>query len=92
MKTKKTLIRILSIVVTALILLSICVMATGCGNKRIFDTTWTFERAIIFLPDGEKIEGKIAHWDDYEGSDMIQVTIDGKTYLTHSTNVIMISE
>jgi hypothetical protein len=85
-------IRVLSAIVTMLILLCICVMATGCGNKRMFDTTWTFERAIIFLPDGEKIEGKISTWDDFESSDMIQVTIDGKTYLTHSSNIIMISE
>lgn len=65
---------------------------TGCGNKTLFDTTYSFERAIIFLPDGEKIEGTVSDWCDYEESDMIQVTIDGKTYLTHSSNVILISE
>lgn len=58
----------------------------------VFDTTWTFEQAVIFLPEGDKIEGPVTSWTDYDGSDMIQVTIDGKTYLTHSSNVILISE
>lgn len=85
---KKNIIRVIAVVV-ALLLLA-CVI-TGC-NRQMFDTTWSFERAIIFLPDGEKIEGKITSWTDYDGSDMIQVTIEGKVYLTHSSNVVMISE
>lgn len=91
MKSKKTVIRVIAMVVVALLLAGILFMFTGC-NKQLFDATWSFERAIIFLPDGEKIEGKITTWDDFEGSDMVQVVIDGKTYLTHSSNVIMISE
>lgn len=75
-----------------LVALSLATCLMGCGNQAIFDTTWTFERAIIFLPDGEKIEGDIVSWTDFDGSDMIQVTIGGKTYLTHSSNVIMIAE
>lgn len=67
-------------------------MFCACGNHTTFDTTWTFERAVIFLPDGEKIEGAVSTWRDYGESDMVQVTIDGATYLTHSTNVILISE
>lgn len=92
MENKKYMVRIVAVVLALLIPVLICLTMSGCGNKRIFDTTWTFERAIIFLPDGEKIEGKISTWDDFEGSDMVQVTIDGKTYLTHSSNIIMISE
>ena len=64
---------------------------TGC-NRQLIDTTWSFERAIIFLPDGEKIEGKVRSWRDYENSDMIQVSIDGNQYLTHSSNIILISD
>lgn len=64
----------------------------ACGNRTMFDTIWTFNRAIIFMPDGEKIEGTVTTWDDYERSNMIQVTIDGETYMTHSSNVILISE
>ena len=81
--------KLISVLLVFIMIASICV---GCGNRAMFDTTWTFERAIIFLPDGEKIEGAVTTWDDYESSDMIQVTIDGETYLTHSANVILISE
>ena len=82
----KKLICILLVVLT----MAMCLM--GCGNQAIFDTTWTFERAIVFLPNGEKIEGNVTSWSEFDGSDMIQVTIDGKTYLTHSSNVVMIAE
>lgn len=90
-KSKKIAIRAIALVVAFLLLACILVMFTGC-NKQVFDTTWSFEKAIIFLPDGEKLEGKVTSWTDFDGSDMIQVAIDGKMYLTHSSNVVMISE
>lgn len=92
MENKKAMVRVIALACILLILACVAVMFTGCGNKRMFDTTWTFERGIIFLPDGEKVEGAITSWDDFDGSDMIQVTIEDKTYLTHSSNVILISE
>lgn len=90
-KKTKSAIRIIAMVLATLLLGCILAMFTGC-NMGLVDTTWSFERAIIFLPDGEKVEGKVSKWNDFDGSDMIQVTIDGKTYLTHSSNVVMISE
>lgn len=78
-------------IICVLLVIAMVAALAGC-NKQVFDTTWSFERAIIFLPDGEKIEGKVTSWNDYDSSDMIQVAIDGKMYLTHSTNVILISE
>lgn len=65
---------------------------TACGNQQIFDTTYTFDRAIISMPDGSVVEGKVQSWKDYEDGDQIQVVIDGKTYLTHATNVVLIAE
>ncbi len=63
---------------------------TSCGyNRQLVDLDWKYDHAIIFLPNGEKIEGKVSSWNDYEQSDMIQVKIDGVTYLTHSSNVIL---
>lgn len=60
----------------------------GCGNKQIFDLTYTFNYAVIGLPNGESIEGEIDSWKDYEG-EQFQVVIDGVTYLTHAENVVM---
>lgn len=84
--------RFICILLIMAIVCALCFALSGCGNRQIIDRTWTFERAIIFLPDGEKIEGPITSWNDYGSSDMIQVRIGDKTYLTHSSNVIMISE
>lgn len=67
------------------------VVLAGC-NKTIVDLTYKFDRAIIKLPNGEVIEGKISTWTDYEDGDQIQVKINGKTYLVHSSNIVLISE
>lgn len=59
---------------------------------QVIDTTWSYERAIISLPNGYVVEGHVDSWKDFDSSDMIQVEIDGKSYLTHSSNVVLISE
>lgn len=64
---------------------------TGC-NKQIIDTTYSFDKAIIELPNGEIVEGKVESWKDYDDGDQLQVKIDGKTYLVHSMNVCLINE
>ena len=80
--------------VIAIVAACLCAVAlTGCeGGMQLMDTTYKFDRAIICLPDGTKIEGKCDSWLDYENSDVIQVKIDGVTYLTHYSNVILIAE
>lgn len=75
-----------------LVLVMLIVISLVSCNAQLIDTTFYFDRAIIFLPNGELIEGKVESWANYENSDMTQVKIDGKTYLTHSSNVILISE
>lgn len=61
------------------------------GNKDNFDTTYRFKQAVISMPDGSVVKGKVDSWTDYE-SDAVQVKIGGKTYLTHYENVVLISE
>lgn len=63
----------------------------GC-NKQVVDFTYSYERAIISLPNGEIIDGKVQSWTDYEDGDQIQVKIDGITYLVHSSQIVLISE
>ena len=77
---------ILLVTVTLLLGLS------GCGNKDLFDTVYTFRYGIISMPNGEIIEGKVTKWTDYEDGDQLQVTIDGQTYLVHSTNVVLMTK
>ena len=75
----------------ALLLLVSLLLLTACGNRSLFDTTYTFTRAMIALPDGSWIEGPVEKWRDYEDGDQLQVTINGVTYLTHATNVVLMT-
>lgn len=79
------------VILVALLLISVLMM-TGCslGNRQIgLDLKQSFDKAIIILHNGEMIEGKIDSWRDFEESDVVQVTIEGVTYLTHYSNVIL---
>ena len=79
--------KILGILLVAMMTLGL----VGCGNQQIFDATYTFDYAIIALPNGEIVEGKVKSWNDYDG-EQLQIVIDDVTYLTHSENVVMIAE
>lgn len=79
--------KIVATILAALMVLSL----TGC-NKQLVDFTYSFNRAIISLPNGDVIEGEVDNWTDYEDGDQIQVQIDGVTYLVHSSNIVLIKE
>ena len=76
----------------ALLALAAALLLTACGNRTVIDTVYTFDRAIIALPDGSYINGEVESWRDFEDGDQLQVTIDGVTYLTHSSNVVLIQD
>ena len=73
------------------LILAAAIALTGCGNVQLVDTTYTFDRAIVVLPGGN-VEGRVESWKDWDDSDMVQVKIDGRTYYTHGSNVILIAE
>ena len=79
------------ILLMAVIALLSCLLLSGC-NKQMMDLTYSYEYAIISLPNGEVVEGKVTSWTDYEDGDQLQVKINGKTYLVHSSNVVLISD
>ena len=80
------------LLITGAAVLTLGMSLVSCGNMTLIDTTYSFERVIMTLPNGTVVEGKVDSWTNFEDGDMVQVTIDGKTYLTHSTNVVLISE
>ena len=82
--------RILTLVLAIVLVAGLLVLA-GC-NKQVVDLTYSYEYAIIGLPNGEVVEGKVSSWTDYDDGDQIQVKIEGKTYLVHSSNVVLISK
>lgn len=78
------------ILALVLILCAMSFCACSIGNRQIgIDTTHTFRWAIIQLGNGELIEGTVTSWRDFNDGDEIQVTINGITYLTHYSNVIL---
>ena len=82
--------KLIAILLALVIVLSVMLLA-GC-NKQMVDLTYSYERAVLVLPNGEVIEGKVSSWTDFEDGDQIQVRIDGKTYLVHSSNIALISD
>lgn len=78
-------------IIVLILVLAALLTFTAC-NKQMVDLTYSYERAILSLPNGEVIEGKVSSWTDFEDGDQIQVRIDGKTYLVHSSNIVLISD
>lgn len=81
----------ITVIMGLIILVSILIFKQFTGNKTFFDTTYTFDYAIIQLPNGEIVEGNVKQWNDYEG-DQLQVIFKetGKVYLTDSTHCVLI--
>ena len=84
-RTKRTINHIAAIILAILSIM----MLVGC-NRQPVDLTYSYDRAIIKLPNGEIIDGKCSSWRDYEDGDQIQIVIDGTTYLTHISNAVLI--
>ena len=82
--------KIIVLLLSVILVLSAALLA-GC-NKQMVDLTYSYEYAIIGLPNGEVVEGKVSSWTDFDDGDQIQVKIAGKTYLVHSSNVALISD
>jgi hypothetical protein len=86
------------VTIFAIVVVLVLLVAGGIGlvrsftNRQWFDTTFSFEHAIIALPGGRVVEGAVDSWTDFEDGDQIQVKIDGVTYLTHITNVVLVSK
>lgn len=87
---KKRLALIIAFIVAAMLLVSCGSSAcTGSGGYQAVDTVWKFDKAIIALPNGEIVSGKVEQWRDFEDGDQLQIKIDGTWYLVHSTNCVL---
>jgi hypothetical protein len=85
---------------TILVIVLVLAILIGAGyiftehiyNRTIIDLTDAYDRAIIELPNGQIVEGKVESCTDYTDSDQIQVKVNGKIYLVHSNNVVLIKD
>lgn len=79
-------------IICVVLILSLALALTACqvGNRQVgWDTTQTFTHAILELGNGEIVEGTVTSWRDFEDSDVVQFTMNGITYLTHYSKVIL---
>lgn len=77
------------LLITVFVCLSFITLS-GCGNKDIIGTTFTFKYAKIRLADGRIVEGEVKQWAKYDEQDSIRVTFEnGEEYYTHSSNVTL---
>ena len=61
-------------------------------NATLFDTTYRFDKVQIHMPDGRVVTGAVESWKDWDDSDAVQIKVDGKTYYTHLSRVVLIAE
>lgn len=86
------------IIITTALLLALLLTLTACaqiqtGNRVVGGSdVQTFTYAYIALGGERLVQGYITQWRDYDNSDTVQVMIDGKYYLTHYTNVVMVAD
>ena len=64
-------------------------LITSC-NYNMVDLTYNYDYAYIKLQNGDVVEGQVDAWRDYDDGDQLQVTINGVTYLVHSSNCTLI--
>lgn len=78
-------------ILIAILTLGIVFSMSAC-NRQMIDLTYNYKYAIISLPNGEIVEGEVESWKDFDDGDQLQITINGVTYLTHSTDVILMTK
>lgn len=82
--------------VIALLIACVFVFA-GCERKTGNRITGgkdvqTFTYCYVVLGGKEIVRGAITQWRDYDNSDVVQVLVNGKFYLTHYSNVVMVAD
>ena len=95
MKNRNKIFTVVSIIV---ICIGITFLLCGCeehttGNRVTYGKdVQTFNYAYIKLDGQEIASGYVTQWRDYDDSDVVQVLIGGKYYLTHYANVVLIAD
>ena len=79
------------IIVLLMVVLTVVVMS-ACGNKDLWDTEYTFNKAIVKFPDGTSKTLEIKCWSDYDGEQIQITTKDGTLYVFNSVNCVLVKE
>ena len=85
--------RIIAIIMTVLLAIALCGCQVEYGNRIIEGKdVQTFTYAYVRLGDKDIAEGYVTQWRDYSNSDVVQVLINGKFYLTHYSCVVLVAD
>lgn len=79
-----------AIALASMLVLSSTVL-TGCDNQQIFNTNYTFNKAIIFNENTACII-EILKWNDYDGEQIQLVLKDGTVIVTSSIDTKLIND
>ena len=84
--------RTFKIILIVMMLIVGLVTFSACGNRQVgIDTAQSFNKAYIKLGD-EWQTITVKAWRDFDNGDEIQVVAsDGTVYLTHYSNMILVS-
>lgn len=85
-----------SILLVVLLVACVAIFA-GCEHKTGNRITGgkdvqTFTYCYVVLGGKEVAKGAVTQWRDYNSSDTVQVLVNGKYYLTHYTNVVLVAD
>lgn len=85
------------IVILILMTISFLFVFAGCEHKTGNRITGgkdvqTFTYCYVVLGGHEIVKGAVTQWRDYNESDVVQVLVNGKFYLTHYTNVVLVAD
>ena len=80
------------LIIVTFLMFALAVCSVLSAVDRELELSKTFDHAMVFFPDGDMVEGKVTSWKNFADSDQVQVEIDGKTYLVHSRNIVLVSE
>ena len=87
----------MKVILLVAVLISCLFVFAGCEGKTGNRITYgkdvqTFTYCYIVLGGQEVARGAITQWRDYSDSDVVQILVNGKYYLTHYSNVVMIAD
>lgn len=85
------------ILIVIVLLIAITLVLSGCEKKSGNRITGgkdvqTFNYCYVVLDGQEIVRGSVTNWRDYDNSDVVQVLVNGKYFLTHYSNVVLIAD
>jgi len=86
------------ILITIVLMIGMVLILSSCGEKQTGNRitsgkdVQTFNYCFVVLGGQEIVRGIVTNWRDYDNCDEVQVLVNGKYYLTHYSNVVLVAD